>query len=151
DEPRADGGEHWVHVTDRKALAEDVSEAAGGRAADDAPLAVEQRLVAEWIRIGHVVHLERDERVRYARRELPLERPATDEIPLLHPHEAPEPGFERRVVAREIAPPHAVGLLEAQRFHGPHPDHADAEFLAGREQCVEQVMRVLNREVQLPA
>src|SRR4026208_1554099 len=36
DEPRADGGEPWVHVTDRKALAEDVSEAAGGRATGEA-------------------------------------------------------------------------------------------------------------------
>src|SRR5688572_12948892 len=151
EEPGADGGEPGIHVTDRKALAEYVSVAAGGRATDDAFFAVEQWLVAERIRVSHVVHLERDERLRHARRELPLERVATDEIPFLHPHEAPEPGFEGCVVAREIAPPHAVGLLEAQRVHGPHADHADAEFLASREQLVEQVMCVLDRKVQLPA
>ena len=71
-----------IHVTDREALAEHVAVAAGGRATDDAPVAVEQRLVAERIRVGHVVHLERDERVRHARGELPLERLATDEIAL---------------------------------------------------------------------
>ena len=83
--------------------------------------------------------------------ELPLERLLADESSLVHAHEAVESGLERRVVGRQIAAPHAVGLLEAQRFHGAHAGHADAELGAGGEDRIEQMMRVLDGEVQLPA
>ena len=38
-----------------------------------------------------------------------------------------------------------------KRFHGAHADHADAVLGAGLEQRVKEVVRVLDREVQLPA
>ena len=38
-----------------------------------------------------------------------------------------------------------------QRFHGAHAGHANAVFRAGGEQRIEQVMRVLDGKVQLPA
>ena len=50
-----------LYVADRKTLAQHVPVAAGGRAADDAAVVIEQRLVAERVRIGDAVHLERHE------------------------------------------------------------------------------------------
>ncbi len=97
------------------------------------------------------MNLERDETIRYTGGELPLQRFAPDEGALAHPHEAIEPGLQRRVVARQVTAPHAVGLLQAERFHGPHARHTDAKLGAGGEYRVEQVVRVLNRKVQFPA
>ena len=96
------------------------------------------------------MNLERDEAVRNALRELLLERLLADERPLVHAHEAVESRLEGRVVGREVAAPHAVGLLHAQRLHGAHAGHADVELGARLEYRIEQMMRVLDGEVQLP-
>ena len=54
------------------------------------------------------------------------------------------------VVGRQIASPHAVRLLEAQRFHGTHAGHADVELGARLEDRIEEVVGVLDGEMQLP-
>ena len=75
-----------------------------------------------------------------------------DEVALVHAHEAVEARLERRVLARQVAAPHAIGLLHAQRFHRAHAGHADADApRPASNRAIEQVMRVLDREVQLPA
>jgi len=50
------------------------------------------------------VNLERDEAIEDAGGELPFQCITTHEGALAHPHEAIEPGLERRVVARQITP-----------------------------------------------
>ena len=117
----------------------------------DQRAAGEQRLVAERIGVGHAVDFERDEAMRHAGCQLPRERRLADELALVHAHEAVESRLERRVVGREVGAPHPVRLLDAQRLHRAHADHADAELAAGGEERVEEAVRVLDREVQLPA
>ena len=151
DEFGADRGELRLHVTDRQALAQAVPVVARGGAADELAIGRENRLVAERVGIGDAVHFERDEAERHAVLLLLLERLAAGERALVHAHEAGQPGLERRVVARQVAAPHAVGLLHAQRLHRAHAGHADAVLGARRENRVEQAVRVLDREMQFPA
>ena len=117
----------------REALAEHVPVVAGGGAADHAAVAVEQRFVAERVGVGDVVHFERDEAVRHAGGQLLLERLAPMNSPFSMRTNRVEARLERRVVARQVAAPHPVRLLDAQRFHRAHADHADAEFARRRQ------------------
>src|SRR2546430_3987806 len=50
--------------------------------------------------------------------QLLLECLLADERCLVHAHEPVETRLEGCVVRRHVAAPHAVGLLQAQRFHG---------------------------------
>src|SRR6185503_223954 len=86
--------EFRLHVADREALLQHVSVISRSRAADHLPLGVEQRLVTERIGILHAMYVERHEAVRYAGRELALERGAPRELALLHAHESVEARLE---------------------------------------------------------
>src|SRR5262249_37861815 len=120
---RARRRELGAHVADGETLLHRVPVVAGGGPSDHAASFVEQWLVAERIGIAHFVHLERDEAVGDSGGQLSLEGFATNERALLYAYEAVEARLERRVVGSDVAAPHAVGLLEAQRFHGPHAHH----------------------------
>ena len=53
---------------------------ARGRATDHRAFRVEQGLVAERVGVRDAMHFERDEPVRHALRQLPLERLLADEV-----------------------------------------------------------------------
>ena len=149
--PRADRGERRLHVADREALPQHVAVVAGGGAADQRALPSNIGSLPSGSASVTPCTSSVTKRLRHAGGELLRERLPADELALVHAHEAIEAGLERRVVARQVAAPHAVGLLHAQRLHRAHADHADAELRAGGEERVEQVVRVLDREMQLPA
>src|ERR1700674_3333982 len=106
-------GKFWLHIADRKALAEDVPVVTGGGAADDRTASVKERLISQWVSIADVVHLERNETVRYTACALLLKRLFADERTLVHTHEPIEARLKGRVVGGHVAAPHAVGLLHA--------------------------------------
>src|SRR5260221_787582 len=107
-------GAAGLDVADREALLQHMPVAAGGRAADHGVIGPEDRLVAERVGVRDAVDLEREEAIGHAGGELFLERLAADERTLAHSPQAIEPSLELRVVALQITPPHAVGLLEAE-------------------------------------
>src|SRR5512145_1512124 len=72
-DPRSDFGKFRLYVADREALPEHVPVEPGRRPADHPVLRVEQRLVAERVRVGDAVHFERDEPVWDPGSELALE------------------------------------------------------------------------------
>src|ERR1700733_9713136 len=84
-------------IADREALLQRVCVVAGRCAPDDNTLAIKEWLIAERIGICNIVHLERDETIRHAARELPFKGLAADKAVLVHAHEAIETCLEGRV------------------------------------------------------
>src|SRR5882757_2641208 len=146
----ADAGEFGLHVAEPQALAQGMPIVTGGRAADEIALGIEQRFVAEGVGIRDALYFEGEEPIRHSVLELFLEGLLADEGPLVQSYEAVKSRLVWRVVGAQVRTPHAIGLLEAQRLHGAHAGHSDAEFLAGSEDRIEEMMSVFDGEVQFP-
>src|SRR5262245_29968722 len=95
------------------------AEAAGGQSPNDFS-ARQDRFVAHRI---HVAFAECENRKAAARRlaENALRGVTPDEVTLVEPDEAGEPGLSRRIVHAVLAAPGPIALLEAQRAQRAHP------------------------------
>ena len=62
-----------------------------------------------------------------------------------------QPRLQRRVVHRQLLPPHAIGLFDAHRVHRAHAHHRKPVLLPLCRQRVEQRVLRFDRMMQLPA
>ncbi len=85
------------------------------------------RVVAEGVGVGDVMHLQGDERVGEAALAPADQSVAADEIALVGVDEAVEPGFVGGILDRQLGADHAVALLDAQRVHGADAERLQAE------------------------
>src|SRR5574342_1255746 len=62
-----------------------------------------------------------------------------------------QPSLERRIVGRQLAPPCAVGLLDAERLDGVVASVREPQITAGRMEGIIHAGGELDRHVELPA